>query len=107
MKKLVISLLFGLFSLSVLNQAMAASLQAEFDVAVMHSKSLPDKIDNETLLKLYSLQMQGSWGNVSTPRPPWNDFVGRAKWDAWYGIRGMPKVDAQKRYVLLVRSLMR
>jgi diazepam-binding inhibitor (GABA receptor modulating acyl-CoA-binding protein) len=33
------------------------------------------------------------------------DPKGRAKWDAWNGVKGTSKVDAQKAYVDLVAKL--
>jgi acyl-CoA-binding protein len=32
-------------------------------------------------------------------------FQARAKWDAWNGIKGMSKEDAQKNYIDLVANL--
>ena len=60
-----------------------ADLKAEFDAAVAASKSLPDKPDNMTLLKIYALYKQASSGDVADKRPGFTDMVGRAKWDAW------------------------
>ena len=82
-----------------------ASLKSQFDQAVADSKKLPEKPDNATLLKLYALYKQASEGDVDGKRPGMTDFVGRAKYDAWAGIKGKSKNDAMQEYVELVESL--
>ena len=81
-------------------------LKEIFEKAAAESKSLPEKPDNETLLKLYSLYKQGTEGDVTTD-PPSNpfDFVNKAKHEAWTSIKGKTKEDAMKEYVALVESL--
>ena len=80
-------------------------LQTQFDQAVADSKSLPEKPDNMTLLKLYALFKQASAGDATGERPGMTDFVGRAKWDAWDGLRGTASDAAKQSYVDLVESL--
>jgi acyl-CoA-binding protein len=46
-----------------------ANLKAQFEQAVTDSKSLSEKPDNMTLLKLYALYKQGSSGDVDGKRP--------------------------------------
>ena len=82
-----------------------ADLQAQFEQAVKDSKSLPDKPDNMTLLKLYALYKQASSGDVEGKRPGFADMVGRAKWDAWNEIKGTTTEAAMGEYVELVESL--
>lgn len=81
-------------------------LKELFEKAATESKSLPEKPDNETLLKLYSLYKQGTDGDVNTD-PPSNpfDFVNKAKHEAWTSIKGKTKEDAMQEYVALVESL--
>jgi diazepam-binding inhibitor (GABA receptor modulator, acyl-CoA-binding protein) len=81
-----------------------ADLKASFDKAVADSKKLPEKPDNATLLQLYALYKQAS-GDVDGKRPGFTDMVGRAKWDAWNGIKGKDPKVAMKEYVDLVESL--
>lgn len=81
------------------------SLQAAFSQAQIEVKSLPQRPDNDTLLKLYALFKQGSQGDVTGSRPGMLDFVGRAKWDAWNALKGVPTDVAKQNYVDLVRSL--
>ena len=82
-----------------------ASLKATFDQAVADSKTLPEKPDNMTLLKLYSLYKQASEGDVEGKRPGFTDMVGRAKYDAWAGLKGKSPDEAMQEYVDLVESL--
>lgn len=81
-------------------------LKEQFEKAVADSKLLPSKPDNETLLQLYSLYKQSTEGDVNT-EPPSNmfDFVGKAKYEAWDGLKGKTKEDAMIEYVALVTKL--
>jgi len=81
-------------------------LKAQFEKAAADSKNLPAKPDNEVLLQLYSLYKQGSIGDVNI-EPPSNpfDFVNKAKYEAWAGLKGKSSEDAMKEYVELVRKL--
>ena len=82
-----------------------ADLQAEFDSAVANSKSLSERPDNATLLKLYALYKQATAGDNAEKKPGFSDMVGRAKWDAWNGLKGASKDDAMQQYVDLIGSL--
>jgi len=57
-------------------------------------------------LRLYSLYKQGSLGDVNTD-PPTNpfDFVAKAKYEAWAGLKGKTKSDAMADYIDLVKKL--
>jgi diazepam-binding inhibitor (GABA receptor modulator, acyl-CoA-binding protein) len=82
-----------------------ADLKAQFEQAVKDSKSLSEKPDNMTLLKLYALYKQASAGDVDGKRPGFTDMVGRAKWDAWNEIKGTANDVAMGQYVELIESL--
>ncbi|MFT3817340.1 MAG: acyl-CoA-binding protein [Rubrivivax sp.] len=82
-----------------------ASLKAAFDQAVADSKKLPEKPDNMTLLKIYSLYKQATEGDVEGKRPGFGDMVGRAKYDAWAALKGKSQDEAMQEYVDLVESL--
>jgi diazepam-binding inhibitor (GABA receptor modulator, acyl-CoA-binding protein) len=82
-----------------------AKLKAAFEAAVAAGKQLPDKPDNATLLKLYSLYKQATVGDVEGKRPGFTDMVGRAKYDAWAAIKGQSTDEAMQAYVDLVESL--
>jgi acyl-CoA-binding protein len=82
-----------------------ADLKAQFEKAVADSKSLPEKPDNMTLLKIYALYKQSSSGDVDGKRPGFTDMVGRAKWDAWNEAKGKDRHAAMQEYVDLIESL--
>jgi diazepam-binding inhibitor (GABA receptor modulating acyl-CoA-binding protein) len=82
-----------------------ADLQAAFESAVANSKSLSERPDNTTLLKLYALYKQATDGDVTEKKPGFGDMIGRAKWDAWNGLKGTGKDDAMQQYVDLIGSL--
>jgi diazepam-binding inhibitor (GABA receptor modulator, acyl-CoA-binding protein) len=82
-----------------------ADLKAAFDKAVAESKTLPEKPDNMTLLKLAALDKQATEGDVDGKRPGFTDMVGRAKWDAWNEAKGKGKDEAMQEYIDLIESL--
>jgi diazepam-binding inhibitor (GABA receptor modulating acyl-CoA-binding protein) len=82
-----------------------ADLKTQFDQAVADSKKLPEKPDNMTLLKIYSLYKQATEGDVEGKRPGFTDMVGRAKWDAWNELKGKSSDDAMQEYVELIEGL--
>ena len=56
-----------------------SDLKAVFDAAVAESKTLVNRPDNQTLLKLYSLFKQATEGDVSGRRPGFTDLIGRCR----------------------------
>ncbi len=81
-------------------------IREQFEQAVANSKGLSEKPSNETLLQLYSLYKQSTEGDAGEDAPanPF-DFVAKAKYDAWAGLKGKSKEDAMKEYVDLVNKL--
>jgi diazepam-binding inhibitor (GABA receptor modulator, acyl-CoA-binding protein) len=82
-----------------------ADLKAQFESAVAGSKSLTERPDNATLLKIYALYKQATAGDNAEKKPGFGDMVGRAKWDAWNGLKGTSSEDAMQQYVDLIGSL--
>jgi acyl-CoA-binding protein len=82
-----------------------SALKANFEKAVTESKQLPEKPDNMTLLKIYALYKQATEGDVEGKRPGFADMVGRAKFDAWDGVKGTSADEAQQQYIDLIESL--
>lgn len=82
-----------------------ADLKASFEKAVAESKQLPEKPDNQTLLKIYALYKQATEGDCEGKRPGFGDLVGRAKFDAWAAVKGSSADDAMQQYVDLIESL--
>ena len=82
-----------------------ADLNAAFEAAVAHSKNLSERPDNATLLKIYALYKQATAGDNTEKKPGFGDMVGRAKWDAWNGLKGTGADDARQQYIDLIGSL--
>ncbi len=82
-----------------------ADLKAQFEAAAANSKNLTERPDNATLLKIYALYKQGSVGDNTEKKPGFADMVGRAKWDAWNGLKGTAGKDAMQQYIDLIASL--
>ena len=81
-------------------------LQQQFEAAVATSKTLAERPDNETLLKLYSLYKQATEGDNTgdAPSNPF-DFVNKAKHNAWEALKGTTKDSAMQQYMDLVKQL--
>ena len=82
-----------------------SDLEKTFHNAAAAVKTLPEKPDNDTLLKLYALYKQGAEGDVTGDKPGFFDFVGVAKYEAWEGLAGKSQEEAQQEYIDLVRAL--
>jgi len=82
-----------------------SDLQTGFETAVRDVQQLPERPDNDTLLKLYALYKQATIGDVSGKRPGMTNFVGRAKYDAWEGLKGVSKDKAMLDYIDQVETL--
>ncbi len=85
---------------------MDNNLKAHFEEAVESSKTLKERPDNETLLRLYSLFKQSTEGDCQA-EPPSNpfDFVNKAKYEAWSGLSGLSAENAMQEYIELVNQL--
>ena len=82
-----------------------SDLKTQFETAVADSKNLPERPDNQTMLKMYGLYKQATIGDASGTRPGFTDMVGRAKWDAWSAVKGKDTDSAMQEYVDLIESL--
>ena len=82
-----------------------SDLQTQFEAAVAASKTLSERPDNASLLKLYAFYKQATDGDVEGRRPGFTDMVGRAKYDAWAAVKGTDTEDAMQQYIDLVKSL--
>ena len=80
-------------------------LTTQFEAAVANSKTLTERPDNSTLLKLYGLYKQASAGDNAEKKPGFSDMVGRAKWEAWDSFKGTSSEAAMQQYVELIDSL--
>lgn len=82
-----------------------SDLKNRFEAAVAASKTLSERPDNATLLKLYALYKQASAGDVEGPRPGFSDMVGRVKFDAWAALKGTSADEAMNQYIALFETL--
>ncbi len=82
-----------------------SDLKMQFEAAVANSKNLTERPDNGTLLKLYALYKQASVGDNTEKKPGFSDMLGRAKWEAWNGLKGSTSEQAMQQYVELIESL--
>ena len=83
-----------------------SDLQARFLKAQQDVNGLPERPDNDTMLKLYALYKQATQGDATGERPGGFDFVRQAKFDAWSAVKGTDTDDAMRQYVALVASLL-
>ena len=58
-----------------------------------------------SLLQIYSLYKQAPARGNTEKKPGLADMVGRAKWDAWSGFKGISGDDAMQQYIDLIESL--
>jgi len=84
---------------------MDTTLPDRFEAATKAATALPNRPDNETMLRLYALFKQARAGDVAGNRPGMFDMVGRAKYDAWAALKGMSPETAMQAYVDLVAAL--
>jgi acyl-CoA-binding protein len=82
-----------------------ADLKQQFEKAATDVKSLSERPDNDTMLRLYGLYKQGAEGDVKGPKPGFFDFVGSAKYEAWEKLKGTSQDQAMSKYVELVTKL--
>lgn len=80
-------------------------LKTAFEAAVADSKTLTERPDNATLLKIYALYKQATAGDNTESKPGLADMVGRAKWDAWAAYKGTSPEEAMQLYVTLIEDL--
>ena len=81
------------------------SLIEDFELAAKNSTQLPERPNNENLLKLYGLYKQATEGDNTGDKPGGFDFKALAKHEAWSSLKGKSKEDAMQEYVDLVNRL--
>ena len=82
-----------------------SDLKTRFEAAVANSKTLSERPDNPTLLKIYALYKQASEGDNEEAKPGFADIVARAKWDAWKKLEGTGEDEAMQQYIDLIDEL--
>lgn len=82
-----------------------SEIQTMFEQAAVAAKSLSERPDNDTLLRLYALYKQGAEGDITGERPGFFDFVAAAKYEAWEKMKGTEPDAAKQQYIDLVKRL--
>ena len=82
-----------------------SELETQFKTAAEAVKTLPEKPENDMLLRLYGLYKQGSEGDVTGAKPGFFDFKGVAKYEAWDKLKGTSAEKAMEDYIKLVKRL--
>jgi acyl-CoA-binding protein len=84
---------------------MSNDLKARFEQAMVDVKGLSQRPSDNDMLSLYALYKQATEGDVSGKKPGMFDFVARAKFEAWEGLKGTSAEDAMQSYIDKVRAL--
>ena len=79
-----------------------SDLKTAFEQATRDVQNLPERPDNDALLRLYALYKQATEGDISGDKPGFFDFVGTAKYEAWAKLTGTSRDEAMQRYIDLV-----
>jgi acyl-CoA-binding protein len=82
-----------------------AELDDDFAAAARTATELGADPGTEVKLRLYALYKQATVGDIAGKRPGFTNPVGRAKYDAWASVAGMPADEAKRAYVGLVDEL--
>ncbi|MBP6562411.1 MAG: acyl-CoA-binding protein [Neisseriaceae bacterium] len=82
-----------------------SELAKKFEQAQADVKSLAERPDNNSLLKLYSFYKQATEGDVTGEAPGMFDLVGKRKHEAWAKISGMSADEAMQGYIAEVERL--
>lgn len=82
-----------------------SDLETRFAQAQKDANSLPQRPDNNTMLKLYALYKQATQGDATGDPPSSFDFVRHAKFDAWSAIKGTSAASAMQQYIDVVAAL--
>ena len=76
----------------------------EFLKAAEKVRNFSTRPPDKDFLEFYSLYKQATVGDCNTNRPASSDTQGIAKWEAWNCLKGVSKVDAEKRYIAKAAS---
>lgn len=82
-----------------------SDIETAFATARDEVEQLPERPDNQDLLRLYALYKQATVGDATGDRPGMMEFVKRAKYDAWAAMAGTSREDAMRTYVEVVEEL--
>ncbi|DAC50806.1 MAG: acyl-CoA-binding protein [Euryarchaeota archaeon] len=80
-------------------------LDEDFTHAQKRVEDSYQRMDNETIRKVYAYYKQATEGDISGKRPSVLRIRDRIKFDAWSSISGMSKDEAKVAYIDLVNRL--
>jgi acyl-CoA-binding protein len=84
---------------SRLNRCLSSATEDAFKKAIAtNGMKLAAVASDQEKKEMYALYKQATRGDATGERPGILDFVGRAKWDAWDELRGMPSDAAMRSY---------
>jgi diazepam-binding inhibitor (GABA receptor modulator, acyl-CoA-binding protein) len=83
---------------------MSTNINDIFEQATNDASKLVGKVDDDTLLLLYSFYKQATIGDNNTEKPSFFNFKASKKWEAWNSVKGVSKVVAQGQYVKHVKD---
>ncbi|XP_041977367.1 acyl-CoA-binding protein isoform X2 [Aricia agestis] len=78
------------------------SLAEQFNQVAESVRKWKTKPGDSENLALYSLYKQATVGDVNISEP--SDMVGKAKYNAWKGRKGISQDDAKKQYIDLAQQ---
>jgi acyl-CoA-binding protein len=84
-----------------------SDLKKKFEAASSAVTKAKKDPGNDMKLKLYAHYKQATEGDVTGEKPGFTDFVGRAKYEAWAKLKGMPTDKAMEAYIKLVERVTR
>ena len=74
-------------------------LNEEFQNAADRLQLIHSALATDVLLELYAFYKQGTTGPCNIPKPNIFNSQGRAKWNAWNNLGGMPTAEAKTKYI--------
>jgi diazepam-binding inhibitor (GABA receptor modulating acyl-CoA-binding protein) len=80
-------------------------IQTLFKDASKEVHNLQSKPSDDDLLKLYANYKQAIVGDINIDKPSFYMFKDISKWNAWYKLKGVSKVQAQVNYIKIVEEL--
>jgi diazepam-binding inhibitor (GABA receptor modulating acyl-CoA-binding protein) len=85
---------------------MSTNINEIFNKAANDAAKLVGKVDDDTLLVIYSFYKQATIGDNNTEKPSFFNFKASKKWEAWNSVKGLSKVVAQGQYIKHVKDNM-
>lgn len=86
---------------------MSNNLEERFETAVEEVNKLPNKPQQEDLLKLYGLYKRVTVGICNTEKPWAVQVEASLKWNAWNDVSPLTINQAMTTYIMLVNKLFR